>query len=191
MRQSLEPMAAVCFTCFPFVSVRLYCGYLIPFPPILVVQEGRQLGNYKNPYPILIEGTHATQMSWTFKLHALTRWGIFKVFLWERANGFYVKRAHWGGRKVAGTAVHQCLSSLSLHASFSWAHGHPARVTLLAPLKLGMATWPSPTNSSGKKWCLLFWVMSFKGMYVYVCLLPFSLPTGWIQIWWWLAKQPP
>lgn len=89
-----------------------------------------------------MEGTHTPQMSWTCKLHAVTGWGIFKVFLWQRANGFYVKRVHgyWGGRKVAGTAVHQHLSSLSLHAGFSWAHGHPARVTFLAPLKLGMAT---------------------------------------------------
>lgn len=35
--------------------------------------------------------------------------------------------------------------------SFSWAHGHPARLTFLAPLKLGMATSPSSTNSTWKE----------------------------------------
>lgn len=40
-----KPVTVVCFTCFPFVNVSLYCSYLIPIPLlILVVEWGRQLG---------------------------------------------------------------------------------------------------------------------------------------------------
>lgn len=122
MRRSLEPMATMHFVCFPFVSVSLYCSYLTPTSNV-GCGGGQTTCNYKNPHPILTEGTHTTQMSWTFKLHDVTGYGVFKVFLWQRAHVFYVKRTHgyWGGRKAAVTAIHKHLSSLSLHDGFSWA----------------------------------------------------------------------